>query len=737
VLARAAALGPVLVCGPALLTAQRPAPTSPAASHHPDTAHAGHAGHAAPAATPAPAQPSAFGGAQARLASRRVGRAEAVAEQSGVRVAFAASAVGGGPVVAGREATLGVALAHAGSGAPFGGLEIAAWIDRREAPGSTPADACKAKVDKFVQAGITMEGALRAKPVEDLNSYLIVTLNRTAELAVLDPFLGFGRTKLRTTVPLKSPGVDWAQSPDGRRLYVSMPGAGAIAVVDAATWQVIANVPVSGRPGRVALSPDGGRLWVLPEAGTGPTGAATAMRDTVTVLDAAALRVAARVPVGTGARSIVFDAGDLAYVANEGSGTVSVIDARVLSRTADVPVGGRPASIAYSAAARAAYVLSGGSLVIVDGAKGAEVGRIAVAPGARAVRAAPAAGSGHSHGKQATDTAHAAHAAAADTTHAAHAGHAAGAAQSSAASAASQAGQWLFVTDPAARAVHIVDATTRRLFRTVQYEHTPDQVAFTGAFAYVRFGDSPQVSMISLDDPSTGGLGTMDVFETGRDAPRDASGELAASIAPAPDMPDAIYALNASERMIYYFHYMEGMPIPSGGLTTYQFEPRAVMAVGKAMREREPGSFSANTRITDAGEYDLVMLVGSPRVVQCFPFSVTDDASRAATRPALVLRALDSTRTLRIGGDTLRFQLADRKAGGKPVTAPDVLMSLVSTSGWRQNVRARLTEGETYVVVLEAPSVGAYFLSFAVPSLGIAYNHVPTTIVQAVDRGGR
>jgi YVTN family beta-propeller protein len=435
-----------------------------------------------------------------------------------------------------------------------------------------------------------MEGALRTKPVEDLNSYVIVTLNHTAELAVLDPFLGFGRTKLRTTVPLKSPGVDWARSPDGRRLFVSMPGAGAIAVVDAATWKVVANVPVSGRPGRVALSPDGARLWVLPE-GAAP-GAAT--HDTITVLDATALRAAARVPVGRGARAIVFDgAGAMAYVANEGSGTVSVIDARALSRTADVPVDGRPASIAYSEAAGAAYVLAGGSLVMVDGAAGRALGRVAVAPGAGAVRAAPAAGSGHSHGKQQGDTTHAAaHAAAAvDTTHGAHA---------RAGAPPAAAGRWLFVTDPAGRAVHIVDAPARRLFRTVRYEHTPDQVAFTGAFAYVRFGDSPQVSMISLDDPSTGGLGTMDVFDAGRDAPRDASGELAASIAPAPDMPDAIYALNAAERMIYYFHYMEGMPIPSGGLTTYQFEPRAVMAVGKAMREREPGSFSATTRVTDA-----------------------------------------------------------------------------------------------------------------------------------------
>jgi hypothetical protein len=135
VLARAAALGPVLVCGPALLTAQHPAPAAPAASHHPDPGHAGHAG---PAATPSAAPPSAFGGPQARLASARAGRAPVVAEQNGVRVAFAASAVAGGPVVAGREATLGVTLAHAGSGTPFGGLEIAAWIDRREAPAARP-----------------------------------------------------------------------------------------------------------------------------------------------------------------------------------------------------------------------------------------------------------------------------------------------------------------------------------------------------------------------------------------------------------------------------------------------------------------------------------------------------------------------------------------------------------------------------------------------------------------------
>jgi|GEM_PF-6840763 len=341
--------------------AQQPAPSG---APRPDTAAAQHAGHEhAGHAPPAARTPGAFGGWQARRAAARSGDAAVIrAEQSGLAVEFSARDRQGGAPRAGRDATVQLRVTDAASGAPVPGVELAGWIDRRADVGVTPPDACKASVDQFVQSGMSMEGAIRRRAVEDLNSYFVLTLNRTPDIAVLDPFLGFGRTKLYTTVPLKSPGADWAMSPEGSRLFVSTPAAGQVAVIDAATWKVVGSVPVPGAPSRLAFSPDGRRLWVFPAEGT----AAPARPDTLSVVDAATLRVVGRVPLGAGAHAVAFDdAGATAFVTNRASGTVTVVDAQRMTRVADVPVGARPASVAYSAAARAAYVVveGDGSLV--------------------------------------------------------------------------------------------------------------------------------------------------------------------------------------------------------------------------------------------------------------------------------------------------------------------------------------------------------------------------------------
>ena len=49
---------------------------------------------------------------------------------------------------------------------------------------------------------------------------------------------------------------------DRKRLFVSVPTTGRVAVVDTATWKVAANLDVGSPPRRVALQPDGKYVWV-------------------------------------------------------------------------------------------------------------------------------------------------------------------------------------------------------------------------------------------------------------------------------------------------------------------------------------------------------------------------------------------------------------------------------------------------------------------------------------------
>src|SRR5580698_9121554 len=67
-----------------------------------------------------------------------------------------------------------------------------------------------------------------------------------------------------------------AVSPDGKRLYVAELGINAIAVLDAATLQVLGHIPTAWYPYRVTLSPDGRQLLCIcfRGFGNGPSGGA-------------------------------------------------------------------------------------------------------------------------------------------------------------------------------------------------------------------------------------------------------------------------------------------------------------------------------------------------------------------------------------------------------------------------------------------------------------------------------
>jgi len=77
-------------------------------------------------------------------------------------------------------------------------------------------------------------------------------------------------------------------SPDGRRLYVSLGRAKAIAVVDTASLAVVGTIADVGvRPWGIGISPDGTKLYTA----NGPSG-------DMSIIDIATSKVDARVPVG-------------------------------------------------------------------------------------------------------------------------------------------------------------------------------------------------------------------------------------------------------------------------------------------------------------------------------------------------------------------------------------------------------------------------------------------------------
>jgi YVTN family beta-propeller protein len=461
-----------------------------------------------------------------------------------------------------------------GANHPLVGAQPAVWLSRKEsAAAATDAKVCREKIVSF------MQGSSGARPEVDLNSYFILVLNDEPSITVIDPLISFGRSKLLAAVPLKSPGEDWVLSADGKRVFVSMPLAHQVAVVDTATWKVVALIDAGAKPARLRLQPDGKYLWIADDGEAGG----------VTVIDAASFKVAARIATGAGRHEIGFGADSrLAFVTNQRDGTLSVVDVSRLVKIADLKTGASPVALAFSPTSKSIYVAdeADGTISVVDPSRRQIVARVASKPGVRALRFEPG-------------------------------------------------GRYGFVVNSRTSSVEIIDATTNRVMHSIEVGKSPDQISFTKEFAYVRSSGSEWINLIRLS--TIGKELEITKFPGGQLAPEKATGASSAqSFAPAPE-GNAMFVANAADRMIYY--YVEGMAAPMGSFQNYMREPRGVMIYDRSLHEIAPGIYRTTVTLPAAGAYDVAFLLDQPRLVNCFELSVADSpASKKADGAAIRIK---------------------------------------------------------------------------------------------------
>ena len=314
-------------------------------------------------------------------------------DTGGISIAFAAT-----PVPDHTELTeVSLRLTDPSTGSPLTrSSPPAVWIASAQvasSPGVQPS--CDELARMFGQA------TFDARPEIDLNSYFVLTLNADGTISVVDPIGGVkGISQLYAMPVLEGRGEGWSLTPDGDRLFVTMPDKGRVAVIDTKRFEVVDSIDVGPSPSRIVLQPDGRRLWVANDAG-GHSGG-------VTVIDAATLEVVGFVRTGAGRHEIAFSAaaGDghahqntptvsgngpsLAFVTNEGDGTVSVIDVGDLGIHAQVRVGDRPNSVVYASVTDRVYVAGDSSgTSVIDVADHRVVDVIDTPPGVAAMRLAP------------------------------------------------------------------------------------------------------------------------------------------------------------------------------------------------------------------------------------------------------------------------------------------------------------------------------------------------------------
>src|SRR5205085_7755407 len=196
----------------------------------------------------------------------------------------------------GEDVTFQLKISDTATGAPLTGAHPAAWLDLQRPDENID---CTARVKGLLGGGLV------ARPQLDLNSYYVLALNQDATISVLDPHVSYGGSKLFAMVSLNSPGEDWALTPGGKTLFVSLPDTNQVAVVNSVTWKVVTNIEVGGRPARIAVQPDGQNVWVgygSADSQGGDSG--------VAVIASEGLRLAARIPTGGGRHEIAFSDDD-------------------------------------------------------------------------------------------------------------------------------------------------------------------------------------------------------------------------------------------------------------------------------------------------------------------------------------------------------------------------------------------------------------------------------------------
>jgi len=603
--------------------------------------------------------------------------------RKGIRVDFSVAPIAGsqeadGPIVEGRTAEVRFRITDAAAGTPVSPLQPAVWISSEE----TGAEqlSCRDRIGRYVQ------GMLGYQAEVDLNKYFLLILNNDRSISVVDPLLGVsGITQLYGMIPLAEPGEDWLTSADGKRLYVTMPAAGQVAVVDLEDFEVVASVDVGPGPTRLALQPDGRYLWVANDDADGGVGG-------VTAVDTRSLEVAGSVATGSGHHELALTGDSLfVLVTNDGDGGVSVVDTQKLEKIGDIVTGDRPVAVRFSTLSESAYVADlDGSIAVIRAGDWRIARRIDTGAGVTTFDIHPN-------------------------------------------------GRWGFAAQTGADRVAVLDLSRDAVSHRLEVGSKPFQFAFTDTYAYVRHLGTAEVNLIPLAQLAGQATVGMQSVIFGTRAPGEYPYPTPASSITPTGNYGAVMAANPADLMVYY--YMEGMIAPMGSYTTYGRVPKAVGVVDRSVRETDAGVYTARFRVPHSGEYDVAFLLDTPLVDHCFTFVAEPDPELAAADMGEVeLEFLNAVRESPVGEEYPVLFTLTRTSDGDPVTGlEDVTVIATRPPGsWQQRQRARSLGDGRYEVTIPSDEPGVYYVTVAVPSLGLDVTELPfmTFLVRATSGGG-
>lgn len=575
--------------------------------------------------------------------------------------------VGSAEMVEGQQAVVQFKFTD-GTGNLMRGMRVASWIDGNKAEKPADAKTCHDKIQSFLQMQMS------ARPEVDLNTYYVLALTEEPGIQIIDPRVGFGSSKLYAYVDLTAPGSDWVLTPNGDRLFVSMPSINRVAAVDTMTFRRMTDLAAGVRPGRVLMQTDGKNLWVGNDS-------SEAVESGVTVMDATTFAVVAHIATGKGHHEISFDENQNVYVTNEGDGTVSIISIQKLAKVKDVPVGKTPVAMVYSPQSRSVYVAS-------------REGRITVL-------------SAENHGVLATLTGKPGFTALQIT----------------------RDGRWGFVANGSEGKVLLFDVSANKFVQEYAVGHSPDSLAFTDSYLYVRSSESADVRLIPL--ANLGSNTSSAEFPAGQLAPGAPADTLASPMVAALD-GGAAFLANAADRRIYY--YQEGMAAPMFSIEGYGKTPKAAMVLDRSIHETSPGIYSVGLRLPKPGFYDVPVYTDAPSMSHCFEFSVyVNPLLKKKSDQTVALHPLKNNLQVRPGEPaTVAFRLIDPATDKPREGLSDVEITVLLAEGLRQMKFSAAPAGDgVYQFTFTPVKEGVYYATVQIPSLRIRSNQLPYMMIRA------
>jgi DNA-binding beta-propeller fold protein YncE len=577
--------------------------------------------------------------------------------------------VGSAEMVEGQQAVVQFRFTD-GTGNVMRGMRVASWVDANAAEKPADKKTCHDKIQSF----LTMQ--MSARPEVDLNTYYVLALTAEPGIQVIDPRIGFGSSKLYTYVDMAAPGSDWVLTPGGDRLFVSMPSINRIAAIDTMTFRHMGDLDAGVKPGRVLMQADGKYLWVGNDSNE-------ASESGVTVVDPMTFAVAAHIVTGKGHHEISFDENQNVYVTNEGEGTVSIVSIQKLAKIKDVAIGKTPVAMVYSPQSRSVYIASReGSVSVISADKREVTATLTSKPGLAALQV-------------------------------------------------TRDGRWGFVANSKEGKVLLFDVSTNKFVKEYEVGKSPDSLAFTDSYLYVRSREYAEVRLIPL--ANLGSTVSSAEFPAGQLAPGAPADTLASSTVAALDGA-AAFVVNPADRRIYY--YQEGMAAPMFSIEGYGLTPKAAMVLDRSIHETSPGIYSVGLRLPKPGFYDVPVYTDAPSMSHCFELSVfVNPLLKKKADQTVTLHPVKNNVQVRPGEPaTVAFRLVDPT--GKPYEGlKDVEISVLLAEGLRQMHFSAEPAGDgVYQFTFTPPKEGVYYATVQIPSLRIKANQLPYMMIRAAEK---